>query len=204
MRTLGFFSQKGGSGKTVLSCHTAVAAQQDGKKVVLIDCDEQGSATSWGKTRAGDKPMIVAATPSNIDQVLQAAKDEKYTLAILDCPPHAMAGVLNFINRCDHIIVPCQPAAFDISAAGRAVSLLDANHRSFSFVINRAPLRAPEIEETRTVLSESGTVSPVVISDRRSFGRALITGKAVTEYETEGKAADEVRALWKWIKGVMK
>lgn len=204
MKVLGFFSQKGGSGKTLLSCHTAVAAQEDGEKVVLIDCDEQGSATSWSDTRNGNTPMVVAANPSNIDQVLQAAKDEKYTLAILDCPPHAVAGVLNFIKRCDHTVVPCQPAAFDIAATSRAVALLNANKRPFSFVINRAPYRAPEVEETRTVLTESGTVAPIVISDRRSYGRALISGKAVTEYENEGKAADEVRTLWNWIKKAMK
>lgn len=204
MKVLGVFSQKGGSGKTLISCHLSVAAQQSGKKTVLIDCDEQGSATSWSTSREGDTPTVAAANPSNIGQVLKAASDDGYDLAILDCPPHAVAGILNFINAADLTIVPCQPSAFDLSAAGRAVSLLNANKRPFAFVINRAPYNAPEIKDAIAALKTHGPVAPTIIGDRRSYGRALISGQSVTEYEGEGKAADEVRALWQWIKKEMK
>lgn len=204
MKTLGVFSQKGGSGKTLISCHLSVAAQQSGKKTVLIDCDEQGSATSWSTSRDGDTPTVVTANPSNITQVLKAASDDGYDLAILDCPPHAVAGILTFINAADLTIVPCQPSAFDLAAAGRAVSLLSANRRPFAFVISRAPYNAPEIKDAVAALETHGPVAPTIISDRRSYGRALISGQSVTEYEKDGKAADEVRALWKWIEKEMK
>ncbi|MGA2136700.1 MAG: ParA family protein, partial [Bryobacteraceae bacterium] len=51
MKTLTFFSQKGGSGKTTLAVHTAVAAQESGERVVLVDSDPQKSTTTWGKSR---------------------------------------------------------------------------------------------------------------------------------------------------------
>lgn len=204
MKVLGVFSQKGGSGKTLLSCHISVAAQQSGKKTVLIDCDEQGSATSWSTSRTDDTPTIVVANPSNIAQVLKAATDDGYDLAILDCPPHAVAGILNFINAADLTIVPCQPTAFDLAAAGRAVSLLKSNHRPFAFVINRAPYNAPEIKDAIAALGTHGRVAPTIIGDRRSYGRALTNGQSVTEFEGTGKAAEEVQALWKWIKEEMK
>jgi chromosome partitioning protein len=37
MKIVAFMGQKGGTGKTTLAVHTAVAASQDGYKVVLID-----------------------------------------------------------------------------------------------------------------------------------------------------------------------
>lgn len=40
-RTLGFFSGKGGTGKTTLAVNTAVALAQKGAKVIIIDCDLQ-------------------------------------------------------------------------------------------------------------------------------------------------------------------
>ena len=39
MKTLAFLGQKGGSGKTTLAVHTAVAAQESGEQVVIIDTD---------------------------------------------------------------------------------------------------------------------------------------------------------------------
>ena len=41
------------------------------------------------------------------------------------------------------------------------------------------------------------------ITDRRAFARAVTTGSAVTEFEAEGKAAEEIRALWAWIKNTL-
>ncbi|MER2554860.1 MAG: ParA family protein, partial [Thauera sp.] len=37
MKTIAFLSQKGGSGKTTLAVHTAVAALEDGQRVVIVD-----------------------------------------------------------------------------------------------------------------------------------------------------------------------
>ena len=73
MNTLVFFSQKGGSGKTTLAIHIAVAAQERGEKVVLIDCDPQESAARWGISREQDTPFVAKASPENINQVIMAA-----------------------------------------------------------------------------------------------------------------------------------
>jgi len=51
MRSVAFLSQKGGSGKTTLAVHVAVAACEAQEKVVLIDSDPQGSAADWGAAR---------------------------------------------------------------------------------------------------------------------------------------------------------
>jgi chromosome partitioning protein len=101
----------------------------------------------------------------------------------------------------DLIIIPCRPAAFDLAAAGSAVAIIRAAGARGAFVLSACPFRAPEIAETRTVLEGFGLpVAPVVITDRRAFARAVATGRAVTEFESEGKAAEEIRELWLWLK----
>ena len=51
MKKIAFLAQKGGSGKTTLAVHTAVAATEAGESVVVIDTDPQKSATVWGSPR---------------------------------------------------------------------------------------------------------------------------------------------------------
>jgi len=46
------------------------------------------------------------------------------------------------------------------------------------------------------ILSDYGLrVAPVTITERRAFARAVATGRAVTEFEPDGKAAEKVRTL---------
>lgn len=47
MKTITFALQKGGTGKTSISVSTAVQLAEKGKKVILIDADPQGNATTW-------------------------------------------------------------------------------------------------------------------------------------------------------------
>ena len=54
MKVLSLISQKGGVGKTTLATALAVAATQDGKRVVMMDLDPQASASFWMDTRKDD------------------------------------------------------------------------------------------------------------------------------------------------------
>ena len=47
MKTITFALQKGGTGKTSISVSTAVQLAENGKKVLLLDADAQGNATTW-------------------------------------------------------------------------------------------------------------------------------------------------------------
>lgn len=53
MKTIAIAVQKGGSGKTTIAVHLAVAAQQAGLRVALADTDPQGSA------KGGLKPASI-------------------------------------------------------------------------------------------------------------------------------------------------
>jgi chromosome partitioning protein len=202
MRTLAFLSQKGGSGKTTLACHVAVAAHEAGQRVVLIDTDPQQSATVWGQAREAAEPVIATASVTDLARVLAAAEAERIDLAVIDTAPHAAPDAGRIARAAGLVVIPCRPSAFDIAAAEGAVRIIRAAGARAVFVLSACPFRAPEIAETRAALAAYGLpVAPVEITDRRAFSRALATGRAVTEFEMDGKAAEEIRALWGWLLG---
>jgi chromosome partitioning protein len=204
MKTLAFLGQKGGSGKTTLAVHTAVAAQESGEKVVIVDTDIQKSAGTWSQSRSDAAPTVVSVAASSLADVLAAARHDAMTLCIIDTAPHAAPDAARVAAVADLVIIPCRPTAFDLAAVGAATEIVQAAKARAAFVLSACPVRAPEIAETRAVLESFGfPVAPFEITDRRAFARAVATGRAVTEFDSEGKAAEEIRSLWKWIREQM-
>lgn len=204
MKTLAFLSQKGGSGKTTLAVHTAVAAFEAGERVVVVDTDIQHSATTWSESRESEFPVVATAAAADLPAVMAAARHDAMTLCIIDTAPHAAPDAARIAQSVDLVIIPCRPTAFDLAAAGSAVEIVKAARARAVFVLSACPFRSPEIMETRAVLEDYGLpVAPAEITDRRAFARAVATGRSVTEFEPDGKAALEIRNLWNWIKEQM-
>ena len=199
MRTIAFFSSKGGSGKSTLSIHAAVAASSQ-YRVVLVDADPQGTVLAWASNRSKPTPTVVRSEPSTIRRLLDRYRDEGFSMAIMDCPPHAAAGTSMLLMAADHVVIPVQPTMPDLAATQRSLAMLRASGKPFSFVINRAPSRAPEILQAQEALSAAAPLCPIMIGDRRVFSRALIDAAAVTEIAGQGtKASLEIVQYWRWL-----
>jgi len=147
-RVIAIANQKGGVGKTTTAVNLAAAIAVRGKRVLLVDMDPQGSATSGvgtrippgapsiydvliGTARAHD---VVSPSVMSELEVLPATRDlvgaeielvalerresrlfeglgtlqDRYDLALIDCPPSLSLLTINALRAADGVLVPLQ------------------------------------------------------------------------------------------------
>lgn len=205
MKAIALVSQKGGAGKTTLAIHLAVLAGDGGARVCLIDCDPQRSATKWWHRRSDSALTLVTRAAPGLPEVLEAAREDGYDYSIIDTAPHADAAATAAARAADFALIPCRPAILDLDAVVATVDLLRAIRKRSAIVMNACPAGRGIAEagltmDARNALKEHRLpIVPVSVIQRVALAHALIDGRSVTEFEPEGKAAGEMRALWKWI-----
>jgi len=199
MRVIAFVTQKGGSGKTTLAFCCAVAAQEHGAKVLLLDMDAQGTAEAWYQDREADTPQLARVDAVHLTQALEAAQAQGFDFVLLDTPGRDEPATAAAVRASDFCIIPCRPTPGDMKATPPTMATLKRLGKQGAFVLTQTPARGDRVLEAATGLSVLGLVSPVRIVHRHAYQDAQGRGQGVTEFEPRGKAAEEVRHLWAWI-----
>src|SRR5260370_34147159 len=126
MQTLALFSQKGGTGKTTLAVHLAVAAGEAGLRVAIADTDPQRSATTWGVARQGQPPIVATISPRELRRVVAAAEQDGIGPLVVRSAPHASPEAPQIARTADAVLIPCPPSMFDLAPVARALAIVPA------------------------------------------------------------------------------
>lgn len=200
MRIIAFASQKGGSGKTTLSGHMAVAAQRAGfGPVVLVDTDPQGSLSDWWNEREADTPAFAQTTVAKLSQDLEALREQGFKLAVIDTPPAITSAIQAVVSISDLVVIPTRPSPHDLRAAGATVDLIERAGKPLVFVVNAATARARITAEAAIALSQHGTVAPVTVHNRTDFAASMTDGRTVMELKDDSRSSAEMHALWTYL-----
>lgn len=200
MKTIAVLSQKGGTGKTTLALHLAVAAEAAGHTAAVIDLDPQSSAGGWGESRSGEGPTVAIAHAPRLASILEAAAANGATLAILDTAPHSQGDALAAAKAADFILIPCRPGILDLRAIGATVQIAQLAGKPAAVVLNACPPqgRALADEAEQAVKGYGIDVAPVRLVQRAAYAHSLAAGQTAQEYEPNGKAAEEISQLYEW------
>jgi len=199
MHVISFVTQKGGSGKTTLTFCCAVAAQEQGAKVLILDMDSQGTAGAWYQDRETETPQLARVDAVNLPQALDAAKRQGFDFVLLDTPGRDEPATAAAIRASDFCIIPCRPTPGDMKATPPTMATIKRLGKKGAFVLTQTPVRGVRLAEAEAGLTVLGMVSPVRIVARHAYQDAQGRGQGVTEFEPRGKAAEETRQLWLWI-----
>lgn len=199
MKVLSLISQKGGVGKTTLATALAVAATQDGKRVVMMDLDPQASATFWMDTRKDDAIAVTSVPASRLSHVLNAAAEADADIAIVDTPPFAKDIAFEAAERADFVLIPTRPAVLDVMAMTRTIELIRNFQRPAAVVLTFCPHAGKEIDDTEEAVRALGAeLCPARIGTRIAYSRAQQNGLAAQELDPQGKAAVEIGELYRY------
>ena len=193
-------ARKGGTGKTTLAAHLAVAAEAAGAgPVALIDTDPQGGLAGWWNERAATTPEWIYPARS-LSTAVAGCRADGYGTLLIDTPPSLSDTIAEVLALADLIVVPVQPSPNDLRAVGGTVELAAVAGKPMVFVINRATARARITTQAAIALSQYGAVAPVVIHARVDFATSMTDGRTAAELDPASKSAGEVAALWAYLK----
>ncbi len=200
MKIISVLSQKGGSGKTTLTLHLAVAARKNKLQTAIIDLDPQASAAQWGDSREEEEPAVVSAQASRLNKVLEAARTAGAGICFIDTAPHSESAALAAARVADLVVIPCRPAILDLRAISNTIDLVKMAKVDSLVILNAVPPRGTLADEAEAVVKGYGIeVSEYRITQRAVFTHSLTEGKTAIEFDPKGKGAREVRQVYKYI-----
>lgn len=205
---------KGGSGKTTIATHLAIMAAARGRDVLLVDADDQETATDFTLLRnerldgAAGYTGIRLAGAAVRTEVLRLA--DKYDEIVIDTGGRDTASQRAALAIADMLVVPFLPRSFDVWTLDKVEALVEEMRavnpalRAHA-VLNRADPRGVDNDEAAGLLAESRVLAllPTPLVARKAFSNAAAAGLAVHELRPKDPRAEaEILALFEAVHGL--
>lgn len=205
VKTIAVCSNKGGAGKSSVTISLGVQAVLEGREAAIFDLDPQGTATAWFKNRVrfqdSRNPPVLSITLKTLDDDLRTARQHGAELVIIDTPPSSDAVVEAATQAADFVLIPCRPNFADLDAIRFTLKLVIKHKKPAAVILNSMPPQGYfyRMEAEESVKDKQVQLCPHTFGDRASFRRPLGAGLSAQEYEQEGKAAREIKKVYKWV-----
>jgi chromosome partitioning protein len=206
---------KGGSGKSTVATNLTVLLALDGRDVLLVDADDQETATDFTVLRntntdgqAGYTAIQLAGDGVRNEIRRLAAK---YDDIVIDTGGRDTTSQRAAMSVSDIYLVPFVPRSFDVWTLERVVKLIEemrpANPalRAFAF-LNRADAGGNDNAGAADYLREASCITFIdtPLGGRKAFSNAAAEGRAVIELRRkDAKAEAEIRAVYDFCRNVV-
>jgi chromosome partitioning protein len=204
LRTLAVIALKGGSGKTTVATHLALAAHLRGVDTLVADIDPQRSAQNILSSRAASGPDCVISSGVTLMATQFTAVGLRKQLMIVDTAAGIVEDVSEAIVLADLTVMVVRPTLIDLSGLARTLTIVRRLAKPSVVVMNQAPFAREGIEPPLVKRALRGLEymqarpAPTILRARSIYQTALETGRSAEE-TTDAAAAAEIGALWAFI-----
>ena len=193
--------QKGGTGKTTLAVHLALAfIKYHNLKIAIIDTDPQGSLGQWFMIRSGKKLSNGNLTFKTASlwgaQYESKALKNDHDIVIIDTPPKIESDARPSIEAADLVLIPMSASHVDFWATGAIVDIAKKANKKILIQINRANQRSKLISKTNDFIKSLNLSSTkTIIGHRQIYAASMGEGKTAVEKQRKSKAVEEIKNL---------
>jgi chromosome partitioning protein len=202
---------KGGVGKTTIATNMAILRSRQGKDVLLVDADDQGTSSDFTAIRnealdGNAGYTLVKLYGAAVRSEVLRMKD-KYDDIVIDVGGRDTAGQRAALSIADVYVVPFLPGSFDVwtlepvGALVEEASAFNSNLRSLC-CINQAYSRGGDNAEAATIAEETPglTFVDAPLGNRKAFRNAAAQGLSVVEVKPSDKRAiAEIETLFQHL-----
>ena len=206
---------KGGGGKTTLATNLTVMRAAEGREVLLIDADDQATASGFtslrNSNRTGDGAGYTGIRLLG-EEILHSHKSlsSKYSDIVIDAGGRDTDSHRAGLLVADVALIPFQPSSFDVWELAKARKLVrearTVNSRLHAFtLINMADPRGHDNQAAAEYAEDVDGLEfiPASIVTRKAFRRAAAQGLSVVELRPrDSKAVEEITAIYEFCFGL--
>lgn len=196
--------EKGGTGKSTIATNLAVQFAHDGKDVILLDADPQGTASKWIERR-NEQGLRVVHSAQKTGDIYKTSLDlgQRYEIVIIDAGGRDSKELRTGMVAADKMYIPIRASQADLETLPHVDELIglakgmNPELQVFA-LLSMAPSNplGNEVAEAQELLEQFAEIqlSPSIVRDRKVYRDAMLEGKGVVEL-SNSQAKGEIQLL---------